>query len=111
MIIVPFNHISTGGNKINMVYDRIKLLRENLGITQSELAKRLGITRSSVNSWEMGLNIPSAQYLVELSRIFKVSTDYILGLDCFNSLDVSDLDDEEIKILHELASHFRNSKK
>ena len=60
--------------------ERIKELREKNNMTQSDLARRLGITRSSVNAWEMGISIPSTQYVVELAELFKVSTDYILGL-------------------------------
>ena len=64
-----------------MVSDRIKHLRETKAMTQSDLAKELGITRSSVNAWEMGISVPSTQYIVELASIFKVSTDYLLGVD------------------------------
>ena len=63
-----------------MVADKIKFLREQIGLTQSDLAKRLGITRSSVNAWEMGISVPSTQYVVELANIFRVSTDYLLGM-------------------------------
>ena len=61
-----------------MIAEKIKRLREQDSLTQAELAKRLGITRSSVNAWEMGISAPSTQYLVELANIFKVSTDYLL---------------------------------
>ena len=55
-----------------MVCDTIKSLRETAGLSQSALAKRLGVTRSSVNAWETGLSIPTAQYIVELSQLFHV---------------------------------------
>ena len=47
--------------------ERIKTLRENFGLSQAELAGRLDITRSSVNAWEMGISVPSTQYIVELA--------------------------------------------
>ena len=50
-------------------------------MTQAELAKKLGITRSSVNAWEMGISVPSTQYIVELALLYNVSTDYLLGQD------------------------------
>lgn len=79
-----------------MICDKIKLLREKSGITQSELSKKLGITRSGVNAWEMGISIPSTQYIVELALLFNVSADYLLGLDATSSVSVSGLSDEEV---------------
>ena len=64
-----------------MIYERIKKLREKQGYTQTELAKMLGVTRSCVNAWEMGISVPSTQSLVQLAQIFDMSTDYLLGLD------------------------------
>lgn len=90
-----------------MVADRIKALREQKGITQSELAKRIGITRSSVNAWEMGISIPSTQYIVELSQIFKVSTDYLLCVDNSASISVAGLDEADIQLVHGLVDHLR----
>ena len=58
-----------------MIADRIKKLREENNMTQTILAKKLGITRSSVNAWEMGISVPSTQYIVELANIFDVSTE------------------------------------
>ena len=42
-----------------MICDRIKQLREQAGYSQAQLAKRLDVTRSSVNAWEMGLSMPT----------------------------------------------------
>ena len=50
-----------------MVADRIKDLREENRMTQSDLARKLSITRASVNAWEMGISVPSTQYIVELA--------------------------------------------
>ena len=66
---------------IIMVAEKIKALRESNNMTQNDVAKRLGITRSSVNAWEMGISVPSTMYIVELAQLFSVSTDYLLGLD------------------------------
>ena len=49
-------------------------------MTQSDLARKLYVTRSSVNAWEMGVSVPTAAKLVELSLFFHVSADYLLGL-------------------------------
>jgi len=91
-----------------MVAERIKNLRENKSLTQTELAKLLGITRSSVNAWEMGISVPSTQYIVELSGIFKVSTDYLLGVNETSTINVSGLSDQDIALVNTIVNHLRN---
>ena len=82
-----------------MMADRIRDLRELHNMTQSDTAKRLGITRSSVNAWEMGISVPSVRYIVQLARLFHVSADYILGIEHEMTLDISGLDEESVKVL------------
>lgn len=89
-----------------MIADTIKSLRETVNMTQADLAKKLNITRSSVNAWEMGISVPSTALIVELAQFFHVSTDYLLGLEHNLSLDISALDDTEVKIICELVKHF-----
>ena len=91
-----------------MVCDTIKSLRETAGLSQSALAKRLGVTRSSVNAWEMGLSIPTAQYIVELSQLFHVSTDYLLGLNNTQAIYIDRLSQEEKQILYSLSHYFQD---
>ena len=94
-----------------MLAENIKTLRLSNGWTQSELAKKLGITRSSVNAWEMGISVPSTSYIVELAQLFRVSTDFLLGLNQNASIDISGLSEEEIRIISELVQHFKKTTK
>lgn len=91
-----------------MISKRIRLLREQAGLSQSELARKLTVTRSSVNAWESGLSAPTAYYIVELSKLFHVSTDYILGLEEKEHISLSGLSKEEISLLYHLLSFFNN---
>ena len=77
--------------EVCMIADKIKLLREASHLTQTELAKNLNITRSSVNAWEMGISVPSTTYLIELALLFHVSPDFLLGLEQNNTIDISTL--------------------
>lgn len=95
---------------IEMIADRIKVLREKHGLTQAELAKKLGITRSGVNAWEMGLTVPSTQYIVELSLLFSVSTDYLLDMPQTKSISVEGLNDREIASVVEIINCYKASK-
>ena len=90
--------------------EKIKELRQSFAISQAQLAKRLGVTRSSVNAWEMGISIPSTMYVVELARLFGVSTDYLLGVHHGAVLDVSGLDDEAIRILNEMVQYLKDKR-
>ena len=89
-----------------MIAEKIKALREARGWSQAELSRRLGITRNGVNSWEQGLSMPSPACLVDLAKVFGVSTDYLLGLERLTTVDVTGLADRDVAVLAELAAHF-----
>ena len=59
--------------------ERLKSLRQEKNIKQSELAEHLKVTKSAVSGWEVGRNQPSFDILIELSIYFGVSVDYLIG--------------------------------
>lgn len=79
--------------------ERIRELREKNDMTQSELANRLSITRSSVNAWEMSLFIPSSKILPELCKVLHTTSDYLLGMDDTELLSLKYYSDAEREIL------------
>ncbi len=94
-----------------LLSDKIKILRENAGITQSELAKSLGLTRSAVNAWEMGLSVPSTQYVVELAKSFNVSTDFLLGMEENAAVSVKGLTEKQISVVLNVIQCFKDELK
>ena len=92
-----------------MTAERIKALREARGWTQAELARRMNITRNGVNSWEQGLSMPSPACLVDLAKLFSVSTDYLLGVERLESVNVTGLNEEDIALLAQLADRLRKT--
>lgn len=90
-----------------MISKKIKSLREARNWSQAELARRLDITRNGVNSWEQGLSMPSPACLVDLAKVFSVSTDYLLGIETLESVNVSGLGTKEVAVLTELADMLR----
>ncbi|HIX06739.1 MAG TPA: helix-turn-helix domain-containing protein [Candidatus Fournierella pullicola] len=87
--------------------ERIKFLREKLELTQAEIARRLGISRAGVNAWEMGLSVPSTQYVVELAKIFGVSTDYLLGMGKTAMVSVEGLSEKQVAAVVNVIECFR----
>ena len=94
---------------MKMTAERIKVLREARGWTQAELARRLSITRNGVNSWEQGLSMPSPACLVDLAKLFSVSTDYLLGVERLETVNVTGLNEEDSALLAQLSKRLRNS--
>lgn len=93
-----------------MTAERIKALREARGWTQAELARRINITRNGVNSWEQGLSMPSPACLVDLARLFSVSTDYLLGVERLETVNVTGLDEKDVAMLAQLADRLREKR-
>lgn len=92
-----------------MIADKIKELREQAEISQSQLAKKLRVTRSSVNAWEMGLSTPTTQYVVDLARLFHVTADCILGIEAKQSLVLDGYSREETELVYSLI-HYIDSR-
>ena len=61
--------------------DRLKKLRQGEGLSQQQLADRLGVTKSVVSYYELRERYPSPEVLIKLSVIFHTSTDFLLGLE------------------------------
>ena len=93
------------------IADKIRLLREQRGLTQTDLAKTLGISRSAVNSWEMSLSLPSLTNIVELAKIFHVSTDFLLSVSDKFLLDITDLSSDEKEIVTKMVACFLKKRK
>lgn len=83
--------------------NKLKHLRLQKDMTQAALAEILGVTKSVVSAYENGIRMPSYDILVSISRIFKVSTDYLLGIEKSNVLDLSGLTSEEVKSIQSLV--------
>ena len=58
--------------------DKIIQLRKKSGWSQEELAQQLNVTRQSVSKWESGQSVPDLERVLQMSRLFGVSTDYLL---------------------------------
>ena len=78
------------------VGERIKNLRQQLGLTQAELADKVGFTSQTVSNWESGSREPDIEALVKLSSLFNVSLDYLLsGKKEEEKITLDDMDAEK----------------
>ena len=71
---------------------RIAEYRREAGLSQEELADKLFVTRQALSKWERGMSIPSIDTLCEISKLFSVSFEEILGLFDNGQLDVDEND-------------------
>lgn len=88
---------------------RLKTLRIKKKLTQQQLADLLGLTKSVISAYENGLRYPAYDVLIKIARIFKVSTDFLLGVEIKREIDTSGLTDEQVEALIVLIDTIRNS--
>ena len=81
--------------------NRIKRLRKELGISQKELAERIGVSNSRVSNWEQGINRPDADILSRLCSALQTSPSLLLGI----KLTKDELTEKEWKVIHAYRSH------
>ncbi|AEB15415.1 helix-turn-helix domain-containing protein [Treponema succinifaciens] len=93
-----------------MLNEQIRELRNIRGISQIQLANKLGVTKQSVSNWENDNILPSIEMLVKIANFFEVSTDYLLGLDKKRTLDVENLTEIQISHIQLIVDDLRNAK-
>lgn len=82
---------------------RIKELRKTRKMTQAEFAERLGVTTSAISSYENGTRLPSYDILIKIARIFRVSTDNLLGNSSKSFIDVAGLTQKQINTIQDIV--------
>lgn len=90
-----------------MIYhlpERIKKLRQSMNLPQEQLARLLGVDRSTISSYESNMRQPSLDTLLRIADVFGVTTDYLLGRTNDLSFDMFDLTGEDKALLYKLAS-------
>lgn len=100
-------HVSV--NLTELIGEKIKKLREEAKMSQNDLAVKMNMARPGISNWENGKSEPSSSQLAQLAKIFKVSTDSIVGNDADEKtaviLDTSALI-KRPSLLEEIGAHF-----
>ena len=68
--------------------DKIIKLRKENGQSQEELAEKLDVSRQAISRWENGTALPDAQNVLQISKLFHVTTDYLLNDDYESDSDI-----------------------
>ena len=66
-----------------MIFDfgyRLKELRKSKKLTQAQVANHLNLSKATISGYENNIKTPSVEVLIQLSLLYGVSTDYLLGL-------------------------------
>ena len=95
--------------------DKIKDLREKFGMTQTELAEKLGVSKSVVSAYEKGIRNPSYKVLPLLAKTFNVTELYFFEKGEWQNqsitIDISDLTKEQQKLVISLVNELKESNK
>ena len=106
----------------NQLAENIRNYRKSLGLTQEQLAERLGITLGAVSKWERGGSEPDLGYIMDLAELFHVSVDALIGFSMrgsnadeeadrieglVNRVSFRELEEEYDRALKKFPNHFR----
>lgn len=102
--------------------ERLKDLRKQAGLTQVEVAEKLGISQPAYASWERGAKKPTQENLVKIAQILNVSVDYLVGnseekadelenIELLFRMNSKGLTDEEKKVFKKELIEFMEERK
>ncbi len=87
-----------------MFNERLRELRTASGMSQVDLAEKLGVSKQSVSNWENDNIQPSIDMLLKISRTFNVSTDFLLGEDNHRYIEVTKLTKSQIHHVQQIIN-------
>ncbi len=87
--------------------DRLKYLRTKNKLTQAQLAELIGVTKSMVSAYETSMRLPSFDALIKLAHVFKVTTDYLLGVDNRDTIKLPSLTEKQKQAVYAMIEAFK----
>lgn len=82
---------------------KVRRLRESREWSQADLARKAGVTKSAISTYELGLRTPSADVVCSFAKAFGVSADYLLGIAERRSVDIEGLSERDEALVRELV--------
>ena len=90
--------------------NRLRQLRKEKKLTQRQLAEMVGLRHSVVSFYEIGERIPSPEIIKKLASSLHVSSDYLLGIDRGETVDLFGLDEEDKHLVRTMVETLRSKK-
>lgn len=90
--------------------EKLKQLRKLQKLSQTDLAHQLGVSKSVISSYENSVHYPPYDVLLQLARIFSVSTDYLLGAAGNRTINVDGLTDAQVEAVTNIVNELRSIK-
>ncbi len=88
---------------------RLRELRENHKLSQEQLGKKVGRSKSVISSYENNIKFPPAEILVHLAVIFNVSLDYLVGIDKNEMVSLNGLSASQKTLIQTIIAEFNDS--
>lgn len=86
---------------------KLKQLRKQKSLTQKQLAELIGVQNSVISFYELGDRFPSPEILIRIARELGVSTDYLLGLEKGETVDISMLSEKDKLLVRSIVDSLR----
>ena len=87
--------------------ERLRMLRNERNITQTQLSERIGVSKAMISSYELEQRQPSYSVLIKLAAYFGVSTDFLLGLERGRTINIDGLGDNAIEVVVKMIDILR----
>lgn len=106
-------YITEDGDKLNSCDfgAALKKLRKSQNLTQEELGLHIGLSKAVVSKYENSIGYPTFDVLIRIADYFGVTTDYLLGVSKGKTVDVSNLTETQIDVVHRIIAEFNKSNK
>ena len=85
----------------------LKTVRKEKGLSQAQLGAMVGVTKAVISKYENAQSYPGYDVLIKLASTFKVSTDYLLGVERKKTIDIDGLTNKQIDSLITVAGEYR----
>jgi len=107
------NYFWLGGSIIVNFSGIVKELRIKAGMTQKDVADKLGVTKSVVSYYELAERSPSPEILMKFADLFHVTTDFLLGREkrAVETVDLTELEEEDKAMIYSLVELLRRKNK